>query len=919
MGAGISVGLREFQDAARLGADLLAGGQLPELPAALGALLGTSREQSERVEALVAAYLQSCRPPVPPPPQGRSPRRRAAGWRWLVLLPLALLSCPASPPTQPRTTTPPPVAPAGLRPGHLPAEGAPPAGDAVADTDAPRGRRALRIGQHRAVPLLLLPVFCIALAGVQRRRVQRLRAAAVAHARQQLAALPEPTTVVLRPERWLQPPWPHALLDQVAARLTRSPGGAAQGQLLDGELTVRQTSQQAGRPALVYKTAGRAQPLLVLLDVRPHMQPWLARCESLVQGLIQRGVSLEWVCFGGTHCPASATVVDPAELPRCLTESGERPVVVLSVGPQDPSSTAWAWTAHYRQVSRRAWLHPVTQPELWSLAAQQAREALRLLPLTESGLLGASDLLTARISAVPPTLLGAAPSASLDLHGTAVLARLVGQCGPTDPQFAELVRQRLLPGLSPQVLVHLMAAGSDLAGKELRLAPRGGRDAAGGARGQGHSADPRCRAARELLLQVLRDSEPPPGSLAHLRWRLRCCSQQVMLARGNPAAESIALAELQSLAAGPLCEEVLGSLHTLAEPGLAVATKLRRLADRTESALRAGWLPGTRLRHVARLSLWEAALAMVAALLCALAGLCALRLLSPARLGAQSPHRPGAEHDLTPPASVDPRQSERPPAPAQVVDGPPAPRPPAVGRSPLARKQTRNPNPLGGSADLPVTPTDAGPGQDAADSQSPPVATQPDGGAPSDSGSEASPSDLVLIQGTSPFFIERTEVSNHQYERCVRAGACTLPSIHGEACSYGLSGRERYPVNCVSQLQARTYCSWTSRRLPTEKEWELAAAAPGGSPFVWGSGEPPGELCWRRDQGSCVTASMRGDKTAGGVYDLAANLREWVSEPGVTRGGTWHDTDAAQLGVRTRSLVVATERLSDLGFRCARD
>jgi hypothetical protein len=243
------------------------------------------------------------------------------------------------------------------------------------------------------------------------------------------------------------------------------------------------------------------------------MQPWLPRCESLVQGLIQRGVSLEWVCFGGTYCPAGASVADPAELPRRLTESDERPVIVLSVGPQDPSATAWAWTAHFRQVSRRAWLHPVTQPELWSLAAQQARAELRLLPLTESGLLGASDLLTARTSAVPPNRRGAEPSSSLDLRGTAVLARLISQCGPADPQFAELVRQRLLPGLSPQALVHLMAAGSDRAGKELRLAPRGGRDTAGRARGRELPADPRCRATRELLLQVLRDSEPPPGSL----------------------------------------------------------------------------------------------------------------------------------------------------------------------------------------------------------------------------------------------------------------------------------------------------------------------------------------------------------------------------------------------------------------------
>ena len=75
--------------------------------------------------------------------------------------------------------------------------------------------------------------------------------------------------------------------------------------------------------------------------------------------------------------------------------------------------------------------------------------------------------------------------------------------------------------------------------------------------------------------------------------------------------------------------------------------------------------------------------------------------------------------------------------------------------------------------------------------------------------------------GTLPaYWIQRTEVTNAQYGRCVEAGGCEPPA----------DGNVRYrdpqfakqPVTGVTWFQARDYAAWAGGRLPTEAEWEKA-------------------------------------------------------------------------------------------------
>jgi formylglycine-generating enzyme required for sulfatase activity len=151
-----------------------------------------------------------------------------------------------------------------------------------------------------------------------------------------------------------------------------------------------------------------------------------------------------------------------------------------------------------------------------------------------------------------------------------------------------------------------------------------------------------------------------------------------------------------------------------------------------------------------------------------------------------------------------------------------------------------------------------------------------------DGGADEKPVHQVYLDA---FWIDVYEVTNALYKKCVDVGTCQPPaslSSAKQSSYFGNSQFDNYPVTYVSWDDAKTYCEWAGKRLPTESEWEKAARGTDMRVYPWGNQ-------W---DGSKANVELRvGDTTpvgsypAGaspyGVLDMAGNVWEWVVD--------WHD------------------------------
>jgi formylglycine-generating enzyme len=170
-------------------------------------------------------------------------------------------------------------------------------------------------------------------------------------------------------------------------------------------------------------------------------------------------------------------------------------------------------------------------------------------------------------------------------------------------------------------------------------------------------------------------------------------------------------------------------------------------------------------------------------------------------------------------------------------------------------------------------------------------------------GRERRRSQIVIYKG---FWIGKTEVTQVAYQQVMG----TNPSRY---LGIGL------PVEQVDWISARAYCIAVGMRLPSESEWEFAAA--GGNPAPrYG---PLDDIAWYDGNSGDSTHPVGTKKPNGyGLFDMLGNVWEWVDDEvkpdpnrRIMKGGSFYNI-ARDLRVPNRETPPTDLRHRNVGFRC---
>ncbi len=197
------------------------------------------------------------------------------------------------------------------------------------------------------------------------------------------------------------------------------------------------------------------------------------------------------------------------------------------------------------------------------------------------------------------------------------------------------------------------------------------------------------------------------------------------------------------------------------------------------------------------------------------------------------------------------------------------------------------------------------------------------------------------------FLIDQFEVTNQRYMDFVKTtGHRSPPNPYGTGPLLSIKGLEQLPVVQTTWYDAKAYCSWVKKRLPTEAEWEKAARGTDGRLYPWGNDPPTVKRAnfdreWEDEHTLHAVGSLPDGDSPYGVQDMAGNAREWVSDwydadfykngptrnpqgpdkKGIVRsirGGSWH-SPISDITTSARGRGGFALQTHGTGFRCVRD
>jgi formylglycine-generating enzyme required for sulfatase activity len=134
------------------------------------------------------------------------------------------------------------------------------------------------------------------------------------------------------------------------------------------------------------------------------------------------------------------------------------------------------------------------------------------------------------------------------------------------------------------------------------------------------------------------------------------------------------------------------------------------------------------------------------------------------------------------------------------------------------------------------------------------------------------PAHVVVLDA---YFMDTYEVSNNRYRAFMKATNHPAPAYWDDP----RLNTAQQPVVGVNWYDAKAFCEWEGKRLPTEAEWEKAARGPDGNVYPWGPTADP----QRANYGKRAVATAPVDSYANGtsyygMYHMAGNVFEWVAD-----------------------------------------
>ena len=193
------------------------------------------------------------------------------------------------------------------------------------------------------------------------------------------------------------------------------------------------------------------------------------------------------------------------------------------------------------------------------------------------------------------------------------------------------------------------------------------------------------------------------------------------------------------------------------------------------------------------------------------------------------------------------------------------------------------------------------------------------------------------------FRIDRTEVTNAAYDVFASMHAYTniRQLRYPDSPELKDGGASRKPAGGVDWREARAFCQYHGKQLPTSAQWTRVLRGPlrPDNPhprrnFPWADlqSEAPAKLAMIGPPGPEAVASYPLDRSVEGVMDLAGNVTEWMldtpegsesNDIRVVRGGNWSE-QAEQSDRETLVEWTAWDnqrplhtRSYDMGLRCA--